>query len=646
MRHLCFGIALVLLVLTPAQAGVFDGLFSAKQDNATATESGQAKPGFFETLFAKKQDGAAKQDSGPPTPMFGGKMMNGGELLGELRTLRATLASPSPMAALSQVLMPPPPAAEAPPPKDAGKAKGKGKSAQSKGAAQPAQAAANKADTSKADSKPQESAGKEKPGAATGKLGAVEAVFNLASKANDLIMNRLSSQLSFQAMDLLFGMLVDQPGTLSKVYVEVPDTSKMNPDLRKRVLNLAAFLVALKACGLVVEASQKDFDAAKESYKKIMAIRQKSAQILADAYFKRNQAESLKQADAAQGTMSLRPQDEALLQQLGGASAEDFVKDPRVQALAVELLRQSDPATYGKYQLEFVEMKSHYNGYARGMTGVAGMIGFTAIFSGQAATLINKQGLAGGLNFLPLLQQALPECVALAPRLVTMFMSGDESVSGSFSIERGGKVEKRGLSAQKVYSALDDSAKKTMREEIATNGPTGLLASLHLVDPAAAAALADKIVKKDTKALLAKHYAAEQQQFSFVDAQAGKCGSPKAYKNISQGLFFQRMPEPDKACTGETGEQVLMLAQHDLREGISSLENSDLRKLMYALNSNPADASAPLVLADMRVRIDNLGIDGLIDQQAMLENRMKIHATERSYAREAEGKRGLKRKHK
>jgi hypothetical protein len=461
-----------------------------------------------------------------------------------------------------------------------------------------------------------------------------------------LFTNRLSSQISFQAMDMLFGMLVDKPGTLATVYVEVPDSSNMSPEIRKKMLNLSAFLVALKASGLIVDASQKDFTAAKDSYTKIMAIRQKAAQGLADAYFKRGQAASLKESDVAQGTMNLRPQDEAFLQQLGEAKAEDFVRDPRVQSLAVELLRQSDPATYGKYNVEFAEMKSHYNGYARGMTGTAAMVGFSAIFATQSTAFVSKQGVAGGLTFLPLLTQALPECVALAPRLLQMFSSGDESVSGSFSIERGGKVEQRGLSASKVYSALNDSAKQTLRDGMITNGSGGYLANLHLVAPSAAAALADKVVKKDTKVLLAKHFAAGQTQYSFVDAQAGKCGPPKSYKSISQGLFFHRLPDPDKACSGETSDQALMLAQRDLREGLRDLENSDLRKLMYALNGNSADATAPLTLGDTRVRIDNLGIGGLVDQQAMLEDRLKMHGGTRNYGNEAQGKNSLKGKRK
>jgi hypothetical protein len=618
-------------LLAPAQAGIFGGLFGDKQENATEPEAAQqAKPGFWESLFAKKQANATSQESGPPKPLFGGKMMSGSELLAELRTIRAGLATPSPMQAMSQLFLPQPPAPPAPPVT----VTGKGKKGKKTAAAEPAPPPAQKPEPAPAQ---QAADSKSKP--LPGALGGLDALFKLGGVVNDLMVNRLSSQLSYQAMDGLFGALVDQPGSLSKIYVEVPDMSNLTPDLRKRVLNLSAFLVALKASGQVVDASQLDFEAAKKSYVKIMDIRQKAAQMLADAYFKRNQAESLRQMDAAQGTMNLRPEDEAFLQQLGAAKAEDFVKDPRVQAVAVDLLRQSDPDTYGRYTLEFGEMKSHYNGYARAVAGAGAMIGFSYIFANQAATMLHKQGVPGALTFAPLVQQAVPEALALLPRVATVYNRGDESVNGSFSLERAGKVE-RGLNAKQILAALDEAAKKSLRENLVTSGTGGYLARLHMVSPATAAALADKVVKKETKALLAQHFAADQKQFSFTDAQAGKCGQPKAYKQVTQGLFFQRQPDPDKACNGETAEQALQLAQRDLREGLPELENGDLRKLMYALNANPADAAAPLLLADMQVRIDNLGIGGLLDQQSMQEDRLREHAELQQYAKQpgAKGK--------
>jgi len=618
LKRLIVAAVLIFLMQTPAQAGFWDSLFAKKQDNAT-TQNAVATP---------------------QQPIFGGKIMSGRDLMAELRGIKGSLSAADPMQALSKMLLPAPPAPE--PTISKAKAKGKIKS-KAKAAQEPVAEAAPPAQPAQ----PGQELAKLTQGLGdmAQSLGSGSAA-SIGSSLADVMLDRFISELSFQAMEIFFTQLVDQPDMLSKVSVEVPDVSNMNPDLRKRVLNLAAFLVAVKASGLVIDASQKDFDAAKESYKKIMGTRQKASQALADAYFKRSQAASLKEIDKAQGTLSLRPQDEAFLSQLGNAKPEDFVKDPRVQTLAVELLRQSDPATYGQYTLEFGEMKTHYNAYARTAAGTASMLGFSTIFVKKANTLVRQQAIAGAVSLVPLLQQALPEILALAPRIMKVYTGGDESVSGSFSVERGGKVEKRGLSAQKVFASLDEQAKSSLRTGLINGGTSGILANLHLAAPATAAALADRMVKKDTKVLLAKHYEADQPIFSFTNTQAGKCGSPKTYKNITQGLFIQRQPEPDKACVGETGEQALMLAQRDLRDGVASLENSDLRKIMYTLSPNTIDTDPRLNLADTVVRIDNLGMDGLIDQQAMLEDRMKTHATEQSYAREAAGKKGLKGKRK
>lgn len=619
MKRVVLAVAAVLLLISPAHAGFFDFLFGNSADNATAA---------------------------PPKPLFGGKMMNGGDLLTEIRLLKGGLASTTPMASLQQLMIPQPPAPEPvkAPAKSSKTAKGKAKGKQEK-AAPPQQAQAAPAETKPGEAKP----GEAKPGEAkSSKAGKdpLSSLFAIGNIVNDVMINKMSSQLSFQALDMMFGMMVDQPGILSKVYVEVPDVSNFTPELRKSTLNMAAFLVALKVSGQIVDASQKDFEAAKVSYSKLMDIRQKSAQAMADAYFKRNQAESLAKEDAAQGTMSLRPQDVAFLEQLGAAKAEDFVKDPRVQNLAVSLLKEQDPATYGKYTVEFAEMKSRYDGYARGAAGAFSMVGFTYIFASQAPALLNKQGVLGGASLLPMVQQALPECLALIPRMTKVYSSGDESVTGSFSLVRGGKVEQKGVSAQKILTLLGENGRKVLTEDIVGNGPKGIMPSLHMVAPATAAAMADKFVKKETKTVLAQQFTAEQQQFSFVDAQAGKCGNPKVYKNITQSLFFQRLPDPDATCKGETPDQALMMAQRDLREGVASLENSDLRKIMFAMNTNPADPAAPLLLADAQVRIDNLGIDGLIDQENIMADRLKMHATEKSYANEAAGKRSAKGKRK
>lgn len=619
MKCVVLAALLLLLLISPAEAGFFDFLFGGSGDNATAA---------------------------PPKPVFGGTMMNGGELLAELRILKGGMSSPTPMASLEQLLTPQPPEPEKPKPQ--AKAAKPNKSAKSaKGKAAPKQEKAAKPVHEVAEQKSQET--QVQPQAQPkeeAKKNSLTSLFTVGNLVNDLLVNRLSSQMSYQALDLMFGMMVDQPGLLSKVYVEVPDVSNLTPELRKRVLNMSAFLVALKASGMIVDASQKDFEAAKLSYNKLMGIRQKSAQAMADAYFKRSQAESLAKEDAALGTMSLRPQDVAFLEQLGSAKPEDFVKDPRVQNLAISLLKEQDPATYNAYTIEFAEMKSHYDGYARGVAGAVSMVGFTYIFASKAPALLNKQGVAGGASMLPLVQQALPECLALVPRMIKVYTSGDESVSGSFSLSRGGKVEQSGVSAQKILTLLGEGGRKALSDELVANGTKGIMANLHLVAPATAAALADKMIKKETKAQLGQHFVAEQQQFSFVDAQAGKCGDPKSYKQITQALFFQRLPEPPASCKGETPEQALMLAQRDLRAGMADLENGDLRKIMFTMNTNPADPAAPLVLADALVRIDNLGIDGLIDQQSIMEDRLKMHATEKSYVREAAGKNKARGKRK
>lgn len=644
LKTLLLAIALVVLLQAPAQAGFLDFIFG-KSDNATSQSN--------------------STDLG--TPKFGGKMMTGAELIAELRGIKTGLASPNPMQSLNQLFLPPTPqeiaAAEAAKAAQAkGKGKTKGKAAAVKTPPAPVAAApAAPATAAPAQPQAQAQAGNEfqqlvsgltsltkltgsPSGSALG--SSLNTAASLGSAITDAALDRLIANFSFQAMDLLFSQLIDQPGVLSTVNVEVPDAANMSPDMRKRVLYLSAFLVAIKASNRVVDSTQKDFDSAKESYRKLMGIRQNAAQVLADAYFKRNQAASLAEQDKIQGTMSLRPQDEALLAQLGAAKPEDFIKDPRVQTLAVDLMRQSDPATYGRYTLEFTEMKTHYNAYARAAVGTASMLGFTALFVKKANTTIKQEGVQGAATLLPLLDQGLMEILALTPKMIKIYYNTDETVAGSFSVERGSKVEARGLSAQKALAALDDKSRQDLRGKLVDGGTGGMLANLHLVAPAAAASLADRVVSQNSKKALAKQYAADQEMFSFINTQAESSKTGKTYKNIAQGLFIQRHPAPGKDCTGETGEQALMLAQRDLLDGAAKFENGDLRKIMYAMNTNASAADLRMAVGDSVVRIDNLGIEGLIDQQTLLEERMKVHASQQSYARESAGKSALKGKKK
>jgi len=662
LKTLVLTLVFVALLQSPAQAGLFDFLFSGKQDNATT-------------------------QSGLGTPKYGGTMMTGSDLILELRGIKAGIAAPDPMQSLAQLFMPPTEQelAAAKAAQDAKEAKekeakekaakGKGKPKKTKGKDKktepeppppappapatetaPAQNAAAPGQTEKG--KPGNEfqqlvnslsglssiAGGSSGSARKSSLGSAS---SLGSVITDTILDRLIACFSFRAMDIMFSQLIDQPGVLSAVNVEVPATEAMHPELRKRVLYLSAFLVAIKASNRVVQASQKDFDSAKESYKSLMKMRQDAAQVLADAYFKRNQAASLAEEDAARGTTSLRPQDLELLTQLGAAKPEDFVKDPRVQTVAIDLMRQSDPDTYGRYNSQFTEMKNHYNAYARAAAGTASMLGFTALFIKKANATIRQDGVHGAATMLPLLDQGIMELLALAPNMIKIYNNTDETVSGSFAVERANKLQARGLSAPKALAALNDKARQELRCQLVNGGATGMLANLHMVAPAAAASLADRVVSPGSKKALAKQYAADQEIFSFVNTQAESSKAAKTYKNISQALFIQRQPDPGKDCTGETGEQALMLAQRDLLDGASKFENSDLRKIMYAMNNAPGGADLRMAVGDSVVRIDNLGIEGLIDQQTLLEERMKVHAAEQSYAEETAKKAAVvKRKKK
>jgi hypothetical protein len=551
----------------PAQAGIFDKLFSPKEDNATE----QLAP---EHIKAK----------------FGGTIMTGRDLLYDMQDLQGSFAAVDPMLSLDKLLTPTEPAA----------------TQQQAQADAPVEAAAQKPEnaflnvlTSIFKSK--------SSGSSWGSLG---------QGITDAFLDQLITEVSFKALDIYFSQLTGKSDVLDAVEVEVPDTSKMSVSMTHNVHHMAALLVAMKAAGRVIAEGNRESKTAKLKYKEVMALREEAAGMLVDGM--------RPAADGQTPPTALAPRagDQPFLEQFAQAKREDMVKDTRVQDLALELWSAKDPVAYDRYTLAFSEMKGHYTSYTRTTMGTASMIGLSALYIKKLESLIKKNGAASAVVYTPLIEQGLSEMFSLVPKLMH-FGGEDSEEAGSFALDVDGKNAKGDVSAEKIFGALDEASKAAF-QSIWIADQEGLLATLDATSPESAADIADRLITPETKKILAKQFAPEQGEYSFQRNVLGKVGDMRKYRAIAGELFTRNLPPPDKDCVGNTKEQALRLAQRDLREGATKLRNRDLRRIAMARSEDPRNPARPIALGKSVIRVDKMGMGGLVDQQAMREDRQKV----------------------
>lgn len=527
-----------------------------------------------------------------------------------MRSIRSSFGTNDPMKALSGLLIPAPAAA-----------------------ATAAEGAKNTKAPAPANQPPQFLAGlfggksAESGGTGIGGIGG-----GLTSFLGDAMLDLLISELSYTAIDGFFGQILDDKEVLSKVFVDVPDISNLTPSLRKQVVNLSAFLAAIKASGMIIDSSQKDFETAKESYRKVVDMREKATLILGKALYAKDGLEAAQREGQARNQQLLTAEEIEYLAAFRDKKPEGLIKDFAAQNIALNYLRAKDPKAYQDYSLETQEVKSHYGAYLRTATGAGAMVGFSAMFLKSGKKLVEQQGAAGGVALLPLMIQGASELATLAPRLKTVVSASDDVAEGSFRVMRGDEVVKRGIPATKIFGALDEQATNQFKSELINTRGNGYLFGLYKHNPASAGQLADRIVSKEAKGIYAKDYLELENtgDFSFQNALEGKT-SAKPKKNLAQALFSY--PADTSSTDGQ--DAVLAKVQKDLQDNLSGYTNSDMRKFMF-INSAGNAANPKLQLAQYTIQVDSLGMDGLVDYDAMLTS--LAHAKTRSYVDEASDK--------
>lgn len=581
-----------IAVATPASKNV-----STKAN--TKTDKKSSKKAVAQPPVASAEQGGNAQGN----PLLAGKPMSGRELLSELRILRGSFSTSNPLQALSSLFVPP-----------------SQPSAPAKGAARGAPSPEANALANMLSS--------------PGGMGA-----SAASLVGDIALDMLINELSYTAIDQFFGLMIDDKDVLAKVTVDVPDTSRLSPALRKQVLNLSAYLAAIKASGLMIDSSQGEFDAAKASYLRAVDIRQKAVKLLGEALVARDGLEKSERDDKKRGIGALNdPTHVALLEKFKDKRPEDLLNDFEAQNVALAFAQKSQPELFKDYRIEVEQVKTHYGAYAKTVVGTSSMLGFGALFLKKTKQLIEKEGAGGALVLLPLASQGLNEIVTLAPRIKKTFDGGDDMSEGSFKImaEGNDKPLKAQLDAKKTLAALDSDAVSQFKTGLLNSQGDGLLYKLYKRSPKHAGILLDRLASKGARNALVKDYLRMEDatDFSFQNVYAGKLGLDQKHK---QGLTADLLARPLVSAQPDAADQALLKLQEDFRGNLGSYSNSDLRQLMFAMQkegqSNPA-----LNLGKTEIRIDSLGVAGLAEYDEIAGSSL-AQAVTRTHAKEKPGKR-------
>lgn len=463
----------------------------------------------------------------------------------------------------------------------------------------------------------------------------------ITSSATDVLLDSLVSELSYSAIEAFLTQMLDRPDILSKISVDIPEVSAHSPTLRKQTLNLGGYLAAIKGANLMVESAQTEFELAKGSYKKIMAHREKAAVALMEAFRNKEQLKEALKIQKAKGVDEIKAEDWEYVHAVLNKAPEDFFNDYQVQRVALAYMRgqpnfQHEITEMNTAQAEF---KGHYGAYSRTVVGVGSMVGFSSLFLKKAKSLWEKEGLVGGAVLVPLLTQAAKEVGLLTVNVKNVFDASDTINEGTFLIEKGGEVVRKGITFQKALGQLDEAAAAKFKGEVIREDLSGYVSRLFLHSGTSAAALADRATSKNEKLKLAEAFSLDEPElFSFQNALAEK--SPlKPAERKTVGKVFYSIIQPGKGKAGQVDEVevALIAAQQKLINTLENYSNGDARRLMFA-RAGSGDGLW-LGAGQYRIGIDNLGMEGLSDHMDFMINQTR-HGTNRAPEKSVGGGKG------
>lgn len=407
----------------------------------------------------------------------------------------------------------------------------------------------------------------------------------------------LKSNGSAQELDQYLGALLEAKQALADEKIELPSGAGLNAQQKRRLVSMAAMLVAMRLSNKQLDQARKDFAGIEDDFLKLIERREQAAGLL---YELLQQGGASKAGQAA----GFSPADqEFLAQRRNSLSLKEFSNDMGVQNLALRLLRQRDPALYADYRSGVDRSSKRTQAYVRSMVGGAA---FGSLVSGFGRQLLRVYKDKKNEEMLA----ALPLVLAYGVEVKRgLGLSWDVSTQGifpdlgkavrpaRFRLSQGEQTLELG-SAAEVLAELDKSeAGGLLREALFRDHALGLIYRVYLCDRAEAGRMLDRTMPADQRDLAARAYfkQADLQGFSFAASFSGR---PDNARELELG---DKLLRRDHRRLSDDSGGALSQIQRSVSERSRELSNDQLLRLIFA-NREGSAMRASLDLGRVSVR--------------------------------------------
>ncbi|WP_144006929.1 hypothetical protein [Pelomonas sp. KK5] len=410
------------------------------------------------------------------------------------------------------------------------------------------------------------------------------------------LLNRALSSAGAEGLSSYLSGIESSTELLRAEAVELPQPGKLTIQQKRRIVSMAAMLVAIRISNKQMAKAREDFAGVEADYAKMIERRELAAQLL---------YEFLQQSGGGGRVGDLGAEDMAWLRGRRNAlSIQQFATDMDAQNLALRYLRAKDPAAWQDYRNTAERASKRTTAYVRTMLG------------GVAFSVLAR---SFGRDVLKIYKGRQPEELIVTAPLVfdygvqlktTTQTAWDLTTNGLFADlgkafnpslyrwdESAGKPRDL-AAARQVFDSLEaaPAASQEFRNALIRDGAVGLIYRIYLCDKGMAGRLVDAAVPAARRDELMRTYLQQPELEGFSFAASFEAPAEKE-KGIADALLRS---DQRRLTSDRTG--ALAQVQRGIAENYAASWNNDhLLRLIFA-NREGAAAQASLQVDKVSIR--------------------------------------------
>ena len=446
---------------------------------------------------------------------------------------------------------------------------------------------------------------------------------NLNSLAGDLAFKLVEEQMktmvatvSMQALDGFLQVLLDDTAGLAAETIALPAGAGMTEVQGKRIVNMAAMIVAARLTEKMLDKANKDLSTLQTDYKGLIEQREKASNVLFALIDQRRNAQRNRDDAAlasAEGTLksALSPAEITFIDnQLLNMKAGDFAKDMAAQNFALKVLQRTQPDVFAQYRVKADDVVVRTNSYVKTVTGVAAFGGLLLTFSKQMVELGREKNMPNLLQAMPLgidfVRAAVPAAKLSVETALNGFVLQPASGFGGFFggkpkafVMINGDKREEFSNASEVFAALDkQGANDLFTGALFRNDTPGWLSGIYECDAAETGRMLDSAVPGDQRDAFAKTYLnqADASGFSFMNTLTLPAATPRE-RRLAQELL-----QRDHRRSTNDATNALATVQGTVAEKYTSWGNPQLLRLVFANRDGARAAEATVEVGQIAIR--------------------------------------------